>query len=397
MLGTYLRKMSATRRRSVTQQLPGGPLVGAIDEGTSSARFILFEAGTTNVVAQHQVELKKIYPQEGWVEQDPVVILDAVRTCIDQTIKKLHDLGRNVDEIAAIGITNQRESTIVWDRTTGEPLHNSIVWQDMRTSSTVDQLLDTVPNRTRNQNYLKPLCGLPFSPYFSALKLRWLQDNVPRVAKAINDGNCLFGNVDAWIIWNLTGGKDGGIHVTDVTNASRTMLMNIETLKWDNKLLNFFKIEKSILPDIKSSAEVYGFIKGGPLDNIPIAGCLGDQQSALVGQQCLKSGQAKATYGTGCFLLYNTGTAHVDSKHGLLTTVAYQLGPRANAVYALEGSVAVAGAALSWLRDNLDILPNFGRAQSLAKEADLLTGGEVVFVPAFSGLYAPYWEQDARG
>ncbi|XP_063910041.1 glycerol kinase 2 [Zophobas morio] len=374
-----------------------GPLVGAIDEGTSSARFILFKAGSADVVAAHQKELSTSFPQEGWVEQDPLEILEIVKTCIEATIDKLIALGGSVNDIVAVGVTNQRESTIVWDKTTGEPLYNSIVWRDMRTSTTVDQLLDKVPNKTRNKNYLKPLCGLPMSPYFSAAKVKWLQDNVPKVKKAMVAGNCLFGTVDSWLIWNLTGGKDGGVHVTDVTNASRTMLMNIDTLKWDPVLLNFFELPSSILPKIKSSAEVYGYVKEGSLRSVPIAGCLGDQQSALVGQQCLNRGQAKATYGTGCFLLYNTGKVKVDSSHGLLTTVAYQLGPTQQPMYALEGSVAIAGAAINWLRDNLTILPTFGDAQGLAERAALIESGEVYFVPAFSGLYAPYWQQEARG
>lgn len=268
-----------------------GPLVGAIDEGTSSARFILFKAGTSEVVASHQQELKQKYPQEGWVEQDPMEILSVVNVCIEKTIDKLKELGGTVKDIVAVGVTNQRESTIVWDKTTGEPLHNSIVWLDMRTSSTVEQLLDQVPNKTRNKNYLKPLCGLPLSPYFSAVKLKWLEENVPKVKKAVNQGKCLFGTVDSWLIWNLTGGKNGGVHVTDVSNASRTMLMNIETMKWDPVLLNFFNVSPTVLPLIKSSSEVYGYFKEGVLLDVPIAGCLGDQQSALVGQQCLGRGQ----------------------------------------------------------------------------------------------------------
>lgn len=268
-----------------------GPLVGAIDEGTSSARFILFEAGTTNVVASHQQELSQIYPQEGWVEQDPMEILKVVRTCVESAIDKLIASGGSVNDIVAIGVTNQRESTIVWDKTTGEPLYNSIVWLDVRTSSTVDQLLDEVPNKSRNKNYLKPLCGLPLSPYFSAVKLKWLQENIPKVKKAMQAGHCLFGTVDSWLIWNLTGGKDGGIHITDVSNASRTMLMNIETLKWDPVLINFFGVPSSVLPVIKSSSEVYGCIAEGSLRGVPLSGCLGDQQSALVGQQCLNRGQ----------------------------------------------------------------------------------------------------------
>ncbi|GJQ79658.1 hypothetical protein Trydic_g5814 [Trypoxylus dichotomus] len=373
------------------------PLVGAIDAGTSSARFILFQAETSKTIASHQIELTKIFPQEGWVEQNPLEILNAVYECISKTIEKFQDDGGQLKDVVAVGVTNQRESTIVWDKITGQPLHNSIVWLDMRTTSTVDQLLDTVPNKTRNKNYLKPLCGLPLSPYFSGVKLKWLYDNDVKIKKAMNSGRCLFGTVDTWLIWNLTGGVNGGVHVTDVSNASRTMLMNIESLKWDPVLINFFNIPQSVLPIIKSSSEVYGVISDGALKGIPLSGCVGDQQSALIGQQCLSPGQAKATYGTGCFLLYNTGTIKVDSMHGLLTTVAYQLGSNTLPVYALEGSVAIAGAAFSWLRDNLNILPSYSDAEDVAEQAPLLEEGNVYFVPAFSGLYAPYWQQDARG
>ncbi|KAK5640490.1 hypothetical protein RI129_011301 [Pyrocoelia pectoralis] len=368
-------------------------LIGALDEGTSSARFILFKSGTAEIVASHQQELPQIRPQEGWVEQDPMEILQVVRICIDETVKKLQAAGGSVGDIVAIGVTNQRESTIVWDKTTGLPLYNSLVWLDMRTASTVDRLLEVIPNGTKNKDYLKPLCGLPLSPYFSALKLKWLHDNVPSIKKAMRDGTCLFGTVDSWIIWNLT----GGIHVTDVTNASRTMLMNLDTLDWDAVLLNFFSLPSSILPTIKSCSEVYGYIVNSPLEGIPIAGCLGDQQAALVGQQCLNCGEAKSTYGTGCFLLYNTGGKRVNSTHGLLTTVAYQMGPNAPVTYALEGSVAVAGAALSWLKDNMSILSDLNDAEEIAKGADSMNGADLYFVPAFSGLYAPYWHKEARG
>ncbi|CAG9863789.1 unnamed protein product [Phyllotreta striolata] len=374
-----------------------GPLIGAIDEGTSSARFLLFKAGTTEVVASHQEELSQIYPKQGWVEQDPMEILRIVDTCIEKTIDKLISAGGNVSDIVSVGITNQRESTVLWDRNTGKPLYNSIVWLDVRTSSTVDILLNQVPNKTRNKNYLKPLCGLPLSPYFSAVKIKWLQDNIPEIKKAMSAGTCMFGTIDSWLIWNLTGGINGGVHITDVTNASRTMLMNIDSLKWDPVLINFFDIPTSILPEIRSSCEVYGSVANGSLKGVKLAGCLGDQQSALVGQQCLNRGQAKATYGTGCFLLYNTGHTRVNSSHGLLTTVAYKFGPNAPAVYALEGSVAIAGAAVNWLRDNLAVLPSFGQAQKIAEEAEKVQSGEVYFVPAFSGLYAPYWQQEARG
>ncbi|XP_072930636.1 glycerol kinase 3 [Epargyreus clarus] len=372
-----------------------GPLIGAIDEGTSSARFIIFKANSTDVVAVHQKELEQHFPQEGWVEQDPRAILEVVTTCIKEAVEQLVSLGGYPQDIIAVGVTNQRETTIVWDRTTGKPLYNAIVWLDMRTSSTIDKLLDLVPNKTRNMSYLKPLCGLPMSPYFSAVKLRWLTDNVDAVRQAMKNGTCLFGTVDTWVIWNLTGGVNGGKHVTDVTNASRTMLMNIENLNWDPLLLRFFEVPKSVLPEIKSSSEVYGHISDGPLKGVPIAGCLGDQQAALVGQMCLQKGQAKATYGTGCFVLYNTGDIRVNSTRGLLTTVAYQFGSKNPPCYALEGSVAVAGQALGWLRDNIGLIDTAKDSQGIAEKAT--ENGSVVFVPAFSGLYAPYWRQDARG
>lgn len=372
-----------------------GPLVGSIDEGTSSARFIIFKANSAEVVASHQKELAQHFPQEGWVEQDPYEILDVVTSCVIAAVADLIKLGGKPEDIISIGVTNQRETTIVWDKKTGKPLHNAIVWLDMRTSSTVEKLLDTIPNKTKNQNYLKPLCGLPLSPYFSAVKLRWLSDNINSVKDAMRKGACYFGTVDTWIIWNLTGGINEGKHVTDVTNASRTMLMNIETLNWDPVLLHFFELPASILPDIKSSSEVYGCISGGPLMGVPIAGCLGDQQAALVGQMCLQRGEAKATYGTGCFVLYNTGEIIVQSSKGLLTTVAFQLGPEEQPFYALEGSVAVAGAALGWLKDNVGMIETAKESQEIAESAD--DDGNVVFVPAFSGLYAPYWRQDARG
>ncbi|KAG5310497.1 GLPK kinase, partial [Acromyrmex insinuator] len=369
-----------------------GPLIGAIDEGTSSARFLVFDVLRRNVVALHQIEIKQKYPQEGWVEQDPKEILEAVIACIEETVRKMKNLGLSVSDIKAIGITNQRETTLVWDKETGEPLHNAIVWHDMRTTTTLEDVLDNVPNKTRNKNYLKPLCGLPMSPYFSALKIRWLIDNVPRVKQAIHAQKCAFGTVDTWLIWHLTKGQ---LHITDVSNASRTMLMNIDTLKWDPLLCRFFGIPQHILPEIRSSAEIYSSILNPKvLTGIPIAGCVGDQQGALLGQLCLKSGQAKATYGTGCFLLYNTGNTKVDSTQGLITTVAYKIA-RSPPVYALEGSVAVAGAALSWLRDNMQLIGNIMQTQDMAER--VRCSGDVYFVPAFSGLYAPYWQQDARG
>lgn len=301
-------------------------------------------------------------------------------------------LGGQREDIVAIGVTNQRESTIVWDEATGEPLHNAIIWSDIRTIATVEQLLEKVPNKTKNKNYLKPLCGLPLSSYFSAVKLKWLLDNAPRVKAHVKNGdNLMFGTVDTWLIWNLT----ERVHVTDVTNASRTMLMNLETLEWDPILKDFFEVpDNVVLPDIKSSSEIYGCVKDGAMKGIPISGCLGDQQAALVGQSCLQKSEAKCTYGTGCFLLYCTGQAKVDSTYGLLTTVAYQI-ENQPVVYALEGSVAVAGSCLSWLKDNMEIINDLEEIDTLVKSVK--DNGDVYFVPAFSGLFAPHWDSEARG
>lgn len=372
---------------------PFGDLIGSIDEGTSSARFLLFKAGTAEIVCYHQLELAHTTPHEGWVEQDPLKMLHLVNECIGKTVDKLIALGGQPSDIVAVGVTNQRETTIVWNRITGEPLHNALVWFDARTSSTVDILEQKLPNK--DKNHYQRRCGLPLSTYFSGVKLRWLKDNVEEVAKSMDDGTCLFGTVDSWLLYHLTGGPSGGAHVTDVTNASRTMLMNIETCNWDTELLQFFELPESILPEIRSSSEVYGYFSDGPLKGIPLCGCLGDQQAALVGQQCFKKGQAKATYGTGCFLLYNTGTDNITSSHGLLTTVAYQFGSESKPVYALEGSVAIAGAAISWLRDNLDVIRDINElAEVISTVEDC---GDVYFVPAFSGLFAPYWKKEARG
>ncbi|KAL1124512.1 hypothetical protein AAG570_001138, partial [Ranatra chinensis] len=353
----------------------------------------VFAANTAEVLTYHQIDIAQICPREGWVEQDPEEILAKTRECIDKTIDNLRRLDISPEDIAAVGITNQRETTLVWDPTTGKPLYNAIVWLDMRTAETVDKLLSRVKHKNPAE-CLKSACGLPVSTYFSATKLRWLIDNVPHVKTAIQEKRCLFGTVDSWLIWNLTGGINGGLHITDVTNASRTMLMNIKTLQWDPSLCRFFDIPLHVLPTIKSSSEVYGYLYDTALRGVPISGCLGDQQSALVGQMCWKRGQAKNTYGTGCFLLYNTGTLLVKSNHGLLTTVGYKMGPNAPTVYALEGSIAVAGAAVRWLRDNLCVLKDVAESKRLAEEAPSI--GEVFFVPAFSGLYAPYWRKDAR-
>ncbi|XP_069677093.1 glycerol kinase 3-like isoform X3 [Periplaneta americana] len=369
-----------------------GPLVGSIDEGTSSARFLVFAAETSELLTYHQIEIPQMCPREGWVEQDPRQILKAVKDCMETTVDNLHKLDIDPMDIVAIGITNQRETVVVWDRFTGEPLYNAIVWLDVRTTTTVDEVLANV--RDRNQDCLKSLCGLPVSTYFSAVKVRWLMDNVAEVKLAMEQKRCYFGTMDTWLLWNLTGGSDGGLYITDVTNASRTMLMNIKTLAWDATLCKFFGIPMDLLPEIRSSSEIYGYLTDGSLQGVPISGCLGDQQSALVGQMCLRQGQAKNTYGTGCFLLYNTGISVVHSNHGLLTTVAYKLGKSANAVYALEGSVAICGAAMKWLRDNLQILSDVSESDKIAQSDR--DRSEVYFVPAFSGLYAPFWRKDAR-
>ncbi|XP_077302390.1 glycerol kinase 1 isoform X1 [Arctopsyche grandis] len=373
-----------------------GPLVGAIDEGTSSARFILFKVGSSEIITSHQIDLSYMSPQEGWLEQDPVEIVNVVNQCIEQACINLEKLGGQVKDIVGIGITNQRETTVLWDKNTGRPLYNAILWSDMRTTTTVNSLLSSIPlNRDKDlncdQDYLKSICGLPLISYFSAVKIRWMIDSVPEVKQAILDDTCLFGTIDTWLMWNLL----DKVHVTDVSNASRTMLMNIMTMEWDDSLLRFFNIPKSLLPEIKSSAEVYGHITDGPLQSIPISGCVGDQQAALVGQRCLREGEAKSTYGTGCFILYNTGPTPYFSSHGLLTTVAYQIGAKGKPIYALEGSAAVAGSAFDWLRDNLQIIVDVAESQVMAENVS--EHGSCVFVPAFSGLFAPYWQHDARG
>ncbi|XP_028935451.1 glycerol kinase isoform X2 [Ornithorhynchus anatinus] len=390
-----------------------GPLVGAVDQGTSSTRFLVFNAKTAELLSHHQVELKQEFPKEGWVEQDPKEILQSVYECIEKTCEKLVQLNIDISNIKAIGVSNQRETTVVWDKFTGEPLYNAVaapvsggfpvpaagapsgspsVWLDLRTQSTVEALAQKIPG---NNNFVKSKTGLPISTYFSAVKLRWLLDNVEEIRKAVEDDRAMFGTIDSWLIWSMTGGKNGGVHCTDVTNASRTMLFNIHTLEWDPELCQFFEIPMEILPSIRSSSEIYGLMKAGALDGVPISGCLGDQSAALVGQMCFQNGQAKNTYGTGCFLLCNTGQKSVFSDHGLLTTVAYKLGRDKPVCYALEGSVAIAGAVIRWLRDNLGIAKSSDEIEKLAQEVGTSYG--CYFVPAFSGLYAPYWEPSARG
>ncbi|XP_078619813.1 glycerol kinase-like isoform X1 [Branchiostoma floridae x Branchiostoma japonicum] len=370
-----------------------GPLVGAVDQGTSSTRFLIFASNSAELLTYHQTEIHSVLPKEGWVEQDPKEILASVYECIEKAVANTRDLGIDVNDIKAIGITNQRETTVVWDKHTGEPLHNAIVWLDLRTAETVNRLIDSTPRK--NKEHLKPLCGLPLATYFSAVKLRWLLDNSEQVAQAVREGRAMFGTVDSWLLWNLTGGVKGGVHVTDVTNASRTMLLNIHTQQWDANLCKFFSVPMTILPEIRSSSEIYGHMVQGVLKGLPISGCLGDQSAALVGQCCFTRGSAKNTYGTGCFLLYNTGTEPIPSEHGLLTTIAYKLGKDKPTFYALEGSVAIAGECVKWLRDNLGIIQKSSDIEALAATVTDTAGAH--FVPAFSGLFAPYWESDARG
>ncbi|KAI9340146.1 hypothetical protein DFJ73DRAFT_845415 [Zopfochytrium polystomum] len=364
-------------------------LVGSIDQGTSSTRFIVFDCATASVVAVHQTEFPQIYRHPGWCEHDPMVILETVLQCIDGACAKLKELGIHPSAIKAVGITNQRETTVVWDKVTGLPLHNAIVWLDGRTSETVKQLVAKTSSQKSDEYQSK--VGLPLSTYFSAVKLRWILDHSEEARAAADDSRLMFGTVDSWLIYKLT----NGVHVTDVSNASRTMLLNLETLQWDPEMIQFFGAEKVILPEVRSSAEVYGSFTSGPLAGIPISGCLGDQQAALVGQLCLSPGDVKNTYGTGCFMLFNTGTRPVISKSGLLTTVGYKLGQDQEAMYALEGSIAIAGAAVKWLRDNLGIISKASEIGELA--AQVPDTGKVYFVPSFSGLFAPYWRDDSRG
>ncbi|XP_024432882.2 glycerol kinase 2 [Desmodus rotundus] len=368
------------------------PLVGAVVQGTNSSRFLVFNSKTAELLTHHEVELTQEFPKEGWVEQDPKEIIQCAYECIEKTCEKLNELNIDLSNIKAIGVSNQRETTLIWDKLTGEPLYNAVAWLDLRAQSTVEKLSKKIPG---NNNFVKSKTGLPLSTYFSAVKLRWILDNVKAVQKAVEEGRGLFGTIDSWLIWNLTGGVNGGVHCTDVTNASRTMLFNIHSLEWDKELCDFFEIPMNILPKVCSSSEIYGKMKVGALDGIPISGCLGDQSAALVGQMCFQEGQAKNTYGTGCFLLCNTGRKCVFSDHGLLTTVAYKLGRDKPVCYALEGSVAIAGAVIRWLRDNLGIIETSEEIEKLAKEAGTSYG--CYFIPAFSGLYAPYWDPSARG
>ncbi|KAI8892826.1 hypothetical protein BC833DRAFT_532449 [Globomyces pollinis-pini] len=369
-----------------------GPFVGSIDQGTSSTRFIVFDK-VGNPVASSQSEFPQYYPQAGWAEHNIEEIFEYTMKCIEDVVVYMKKHGMDPAGIKSVGITNQRETTCVWDRDTGKPLHKALVWLDTRTKDLVKELTDKTPSK--DAKHFAKKCGLPLSTYFSAVKLKWLLENVKEVKEANDKGTLMFGTIDTWMLYKLTGAIAGGVHVTDVTNASRTMLMDLKTLAWDDEICDFFGIKKACLPLIKSSSEVYGKICQGSLKDVPIAGILGDQQAALVGQLCLKKGQLKNTYGTGCFMLANTGEEPVISTHGLLTTVGYQLGPKAPCMYALEGSIAIAGASVKWLRDNMGIIKSAKEVGDLAAKVEN-TGG-VYFVPAFSGLFAPHWVDSARG
>jgi len=363
--------------------------VGAVDQGTTSTRFMIFDH-SGNEVGIHQLEHEQILPQAGWVEHNPVEIWERTSSVIRTA---LNAEGLHASDLAALGITNQRETAVVWNKRTGRPYYNAIVWQDTRTDR-----IATALERDGRGDVIRQKAGLPPATYFSAGKVQWILENVDGVREAAEAGDAVFGNTDTWLLWNLTGGTDGGSHVTDVTNASRTMLMNLETLDWDDELISFFNIPRQMLPEIRPSSDpnTYGeTLTSGPFGGqVPLTGDLGDQQAATVGQVCFSPGEAKNTYGTGNFMLLNTGTELVRSKAGLLTTMAYRFGDEAP-VYALEGSIAVTGSAVQWLRDQLGIISGASETETLARQ--VADNGGVYFVPAFSGLFAPYWRSDARG
>ncbi|MBU8814475.1 glycerol kinase GlpK [Mycolicibacterium goodii] len=362
--------------------------VGAIDQGTTSTRFMIFDH-SGNEVARHQLEHEQILPRPGWVEHNPVEIWERSSAALQSA---LNSAKLQPSDLAALGVTNQRETTVVWNRRTGRPYYNAIVWQDTRTDSIAAAL-----DRDGRGDVIREKAGLPPATYFSGGKIQWILENVPGVRADAEMGDALFGTTDSWLLWNLTGGTAGGVHVTDVTNASRTMLMDLETLDWDDELLGFFDIPRAMLPQIRPSSDPAGYgitTSSRPYGGIPLTGDLGDQQAAMFGQVCFTPGEAKNTYGTGNFLLLNTGTTPVRSKNGLLTTVCYRLGDDAP-VYALEGSIAVTGSAVQWLRDQMHVIDTAAESESLARQVE--DNGGVYFVPAFSGLFAPYWRSDARG
>lgn len=358
--------------------------VASVDQGTTSTRFMIFDHHG-QVVGIDQKEHEQIYPRPGWVEHDPIEIWKRTEDVIEGALRKSDVSPR---DIAAIGITNQRETAVVWEKATGKPVYNAIVWQDTRTDVICSELAGD-----GGQDRFREKVGLPLATYFSGPKIKWILENVEGVRPKAEKGEVLFGTIDTYIIWNLTGGPKGGVHVTDVSNASRTMLMNLETLDWEPDMLEVMGIPRAMLPAIKPSSAVYGYAQGA-LEGIPVAGDLGDQQAALFGQTCFRAGEAKNTYGTGCFMLLNTGARPVQSKNGLLTTLGYKIGDQP-AVYCLEGSIAITGALIQWLRDNMKMIEQSADVEPLARTVE--DNGGIYFVPAFSGLFAPYWKSDARG
>ncbi|MEV5381023.1 glycerol kinase [Streptosporangium nondiastaticum] len=362
-----------------------GPFIAAIDQGTTSSRCIVFDRDG-RIVSVDQKEHEQIFPKPGWVEHDAKEIWANVQEVVAGAVEKA---GITAADVKAIGITNQRETTLLWDKNTGEPVYNAIVWQDTRTDALCKEL-----GRNVGQDRFRRETGLPLASYFSGPKVRWLLDNVEGLRERAEAGDILFGTMDSWVIWNLTGGADGGVHVTDVTNASRTMLMNLRSLDWDERILESMEVPAAVLPEIRSSAEVYGTAKGGALAGVPVASALGDQQAALFGQTCFSEGEAKSTYGTGTFMLMNTGDEPVNSYNGLLTTVGYRIGNE-KPVYALEGSIAVTGSLVQWMRDQMGLIKSAAEIETLASSVE--DNGGAYFVPAFSGLFAPYWRSDARG
>jgi glycerol kinase len=358
--------------------------IASIDQGTTSTRCIIFDH-SGKVISVDQKEHQQIYPQPGWVEHDPIEIWDRTQKVLQGALVRA-----NISHIdlAAIGITNQRETTVVWEKATGKPVYNAIVWQDTRTKTICDELANEC-----GQDRFRARVGLPLATYFSGPKIKWILDHIPGIRSRAQNGEILFGNIDTWLVWNLTGGPAGGVHITDVSNASRTMLMALETLDWDDEILHIMGIPRIMLPAIKASSEVYGSA-AGVLSGVPVAGILGDQQAALFGQTCFSPGEAKNTYGTGCFMLLNTGEQPVPSKNGLLTTLGYKIGNQP-AVFCLEGSIAITGALVQWLRDNLGLIQKSAEVEALANSVE--DNGGIYFVPAFSGLFAPYWKSDARG
>ncbi|KAL0319113.1 UNVERIFIED_CONTAM: Glycerol kinase [Sesamum angustifolium] len=370
---------------------PDEVFIGSIDQGTTSTRFFIYDRAA-RPVGSHQIEFTQFYPQSGWVEHDPMEILESVRLCIAKAVDKATAAGHNVDSgLKAIGLTNQRETTVIWSKSTGCPLYNAIVWMDVRTSSLCRKLEKELPG---GKTHFLETCGLPISTYFSALKVLWLLDNVDAVKEAVKKGDALFGTIDTWLIWNLTGGKENGLHVTDVSNASRTMLMNLKTLDWDETILDTLGIPAEMLPKIVSNAEIIGKLaKDGQFQESRSLDVLVINMQPWWDKGVGKVGLS--TFGTGAFILLNTGEEIVKSKHGLLSTLAYKLGPKAPTNYALEGSIAIAGAAVQWLRDSLGIIKSASEIEELAMQVD--SCGGVYFVPAFNGLFAPWWRDDARG